>query len=265
MNTEDTTAESGLPIPKYSIGDTVYLPTTETTVEPVPCPDCLGTKKWKVVTPAGTEMEAECQRCTGYGRIADLPKPERRVEKAGTRRLTIGQITASTRPDYNGSDRVRYMCNETGIGSGSVYNESNLYPTEEEALAAAFEEAAKRTAEYEAQPKAMDARMLKSMTVKDADLEATRRARWNAWYSYNRLKDDIVEALNEEEGPPEAGRIETLRESLDWEINGRDLPDIGSALKALREMLPDTEEVQDIFKVLAAPATERPVISEAAE
>jgi hypothetical protein len=32
---------------------------------------------------------------------------------------------------------ARYMCNETGVGSGAVYNETDLFPTEEEALGAA--------------------------------------------------------------------------------------------------------------------------------
>lgn len=253
-----------LPTPKFSIGDVVYWPTTETTKEPMPCPDCLGTRRWKVITPAGTEMEAECQRCSRFGSIADLPRPERLVSKPSVRRLTIGKITASTHASYGDRDRVEYMCSETGIGSGSIYQESQLFSTEAEAMAAATAEADKRTAEYASVPKAMSERKLENLTIKDADLEATQSSRWNAWYAYRRLKEGIEEAVNDEGGISASERIDTLSEALDWENRGRELPDIGAALNQLRSMVPDTAETRAIFETLAAPA-QPSSIQEAAE
>lgn len=48
-----------------------------------------------------------------------------------TEKLTIGSI----RIDTNDIDKpVSYMCVETGVGSGSVYYESDLHLTEEEAF-----------------------------------------------------------------------------------------------------------------------------------
>lgn len=255
---------TSLPTPKFTIGDVVYWPTTETTKEPMPCPDCLGTRRWKVITPAGTEMEAECQRCTGFGRIADLPKPERLVSKPSVRRLTVGMITATTHASFNGKDLVEYMCSETGIGGGSVYRESMLFSTEAEAMAAATAKAEKRTAEYAAAPRAMEERKLENLTIKDADIEATQSSRWNAWYAYRRLKEDIEEAVNDEGGISASERIDTLSEALDWENRGRELPDIGAALNQLRSMVPDTAETRALFETLAAPA-QRPSIQEAAE
>jgi len=256
---------TSLPTPKFAIGDVVYWPTTETTKEPVPCPDCLGTRRWKVITPAGTEMEAECQRCTGFGRIADLPKPERLVSKPSVRRLTIGKITASTHASYGDRDRVEYMCSETGIGSGSIYQESKLFSTEAEAMAVATAEADKRTAEYASAPKAMSERKLENLTIKDADLEATRSARWNAWYSYNSLRDTLQEVCENESGDSASARLDTLNSELEYDRNYRDPPAIGAALTKLRSMVPDTDETRAIFEVLAAPAQRVPSISEAAE
>lgn len=255
---------TSLPTPKFAIGDVVYWPTTVTTKEPVPCPDCLGTHRWKVITPAGTEMEAECQRCTGYTRIADLPKPERLVSKPSVRRLTVGKITATTHASYSNRDCVEYMCSETGIGSGAIYQESQLFATEEEAMASATAEADKRTAEYAAAPRAMDERKLECLTIKDADLEATRSSRWHAWYSYTRLRDTLKEVCENESGDSASDRIDTLNSELEYDRNYRDLPDIGAALAALRGMVPDTAETRALFETLAAPA-QRTSIQEAAE
>jgi hypothetical protein len=255
---------TSLPTPKFFIGDVVYWPTTETTKEPMPCPDCLGTRRWKVITPAGTEMEAECQRCTGFGRIADLPKPERLVSKPSVRRLTIGKITASTHASYGDRDRVEYMCSETGIGSGSIYQESQLFSTEDEAMAVAIAEADKRTAEYASVPKAMSERALEKLTIKDADLEATRAARWNAWYSYNSLRDTLQEICENEGGDSASTRLDTLNSELEYDRNYRTPPAIGDALTKLRSLVPDTDETRALFETLAAPA-QRTSISEAAE
>ena len=256
---------TSLPTPKFAIGDVVYWPTTETTREPAPCPDCLGTRRWKVTTPAGTEMEAECQRCTGYSRIADLPKPERLVSKPSVRRLTVGKITATTHASYGNRDCVEYMCSETGIGSGSIYQESQLFATEDEAMVSATAEADKRTAEYASVPRAMGERMLESLTIKDADLEATRFSRWNAWYSYTGLRDTLKEVCENESGDSASDRLDTLNGELEYDRNYRELPDIGAALNYLRNMVPDTAETRAMFEKLAAPAQREAPVSEAAE
>lgn len=255
---------ASLPTPKFAICDVVYWPTTETVREPVPCPDCLGTRRWKVITPAGTEMEAECQRCTGFGRIADLPRPERIVSKPFVRRLTIGKITASTHASYGDRDRVEYMCSETGIGSGSIYQESQLFATEAEAMAAATAEADKRTAEYASVPKAIGERKLENLTIKDADLEATWSARWNAWYSYNSLRNTLQEVCENENGDSASTRLDTLNYELEYDRNYREIPAIGAALNQLRSMVPDTAETRALFETLAAPA-QRTSIDESVE
>ena len=44
---------------------------------------------------------------------------------------------------------VSYMCHETGVGSGSIYDERNLFPTKEEAIAFAQAEADEENAKTE--------------------------------------------------------------------------------------------------------------------
>ncbi len=116
---------------KFSIGDVVYYASTTTERKQHPCPDCLGTKKWKATSPAGGEYEFACPRCRiGYRADHDLSL-DYSIFVAISRRLTIGSVRTDS------SDKTQYMCVETGIGSGNLYDESRLFLTENEALVAA--------------------------------------------------------------------------------------------------------------------------------
>ena len=127
-----------VPTPKYSFGQRVFSSQATTMHTTVPCRDCLGKKVWNVETPAGAKFVSPCQTCmegwsipSGVNKvIAPLP----RVQE-----LTIGSV----RIDTAASDGhfVEYMCEETGIGSGSIHYESRLYLTENEAMEAAVVEA----------------------------------------------------------------------------------------------------------------------------
>lgn len=116
---------------KYSIGDVVFFATTQTERRQHPCPDCLGTKKWKATSPAGGEYEFDCPRCrSGYHADHDLSL-DYTIFAPVTSRLTIGSVRTDS------ADKNSYMCRETGVGSGSVYDEARLFSTETEAHAAA--------------------------------------------------------------------------------------------------------------------------------
>lgn len=120
---------------KYSVGDTVYHATTTQTRKQHPCPDCKGERKWKAISPAGAEYEFTCPRCSaGYRSERELSL-EYTAHVPLANRLTIGSIKVDTKP-YNGS-AVQYMCVETGVGGGSIYDEARLFQTEGEALVAA--------------------------------------------------------------------------------------------------------------------------------
>lgn len=112
---------------KYKIGDIVYKSGTTYSTETIQCPDCLGTKEWIITFADGESIVIECQTCkrgvyhaSGYVSFNQW-KPHVEV-------LTIGKIY-----DWTEANGFRYMCEETGIGSGSIYNESDLFSDRESA------------------------------------------------------------------------------------------------------------------------------------
>ena len=121
---------------KYGVGDVVFHATITTEKRSHPCPDCRASRKWKAISPAGGEFEVSCPRCSqNYMNNRDL-----RLHSSwwvpSVRRLTIGSVQANSQP-YDGTYGTgnRYMCVETGVGSGWVYDEGDLFRTEEEARA----------------------------------------------------------------------------------------------------------------------------------
>jgi|SRR5665213_128632 len=113
---------------RFSRGDTVYAADTEYSESLLTCPDCLGTLKWIVVFADGHAQEVQCQTCRrGY----EPPCGNIRVPlyKLRIRKLTIGSIR------YNDTDKApfSYMCEETGVGSGRIYYDEDLFTNEDSA------------------------------------------------------------------------------------------------------------------------------------
>lgn len=128
---------------KYSVGDVVYWATTITEKRARPCPDCAGTKKWKALSPAGGEYEFACPRCSAsYFSQRDLSLDYHEYTPHAVP-MTIGSVRVDTADSYYGTS---YMCIETGVGSGSIYREADLFPTKDEALKAAAAKAAGQNA-----------------------------------------------------------------------------------------------------------------------
>lgn len=121
---------------KYSIGDKVWHANTTTERRQHPCPDCKGEKKWKALSPAGEEYDFACPRCnTNYSAHSELSLTYSAYTHT-VRELTIGSVQHNSHPgSYDHGNR--YMCVETGVGGGSVYDEAKLFPTKEEAEIAA--------------------------------------------------------------------------------------------------------------------------------
>lgn len=72
----------------FAIGDTIFVPHVGQKEIEVQCPDCLGSKTWRISTPAGTSKEIACPRCGGGERSWLLPK---RYERS----LEIKETTVS--------------------------------------------------------------------------------------------------------------------------------------------------------------------------
>jgi hypothetical protein len=219
---------------KYSIGDVVWHASTMTEQKQHPCPDCLGTRKWKATSPAGAEYEFGCPRCgTRYHHNRDL-QLDYTAHVAHIERLTIGSIqynTASGIYDHG----ARYMCRETGVGSGSVYNESDLYETEEAAQRAAEAIAALNNSSVEWVVKLYD----KSLELSDYQLdsaalklakEAESRSRSLLW-NLEGLFGSIEEADDKE------AILELLNDykNYDWKHDKKELGDAATDIMKLHD------------------------------
>lgn len=122
---------NGLVAPKFAMGQRVFYATHRTQQTMRPCPDCLGSCRWSATTPAGETFEIECSTCSYYMGRHDLMFT---TYVPHVRALTVGKIGMEADSRKGGGIVYRYMCNETGIGTGSVYNETLLFDSEEHAM-----------------------------------------------------------------------------------------------------------------------------------
>lgn len=105
---------------KYNLGDVVYNAYYYHDSYFEKCHDCDGTGKWKV---EGKDLQIECQTCNQHYRQAQHTGKVRKFKYfPKVRKLTIGQIRAQVGHD----PEIRYMCKETGLGSGTLWSESML-------------------------------------------------------------------------------------------------------------------------------------------
>ncbi len=200
----------GIPVPKFNIGDKVFESNVTTQHREHPCPDCLGTKKWKAISPAGKEYEAGCQRCCGSWTSYGFPTLAYSVHVPGVRSLTIGSVQIDT----NDEKPVRYMCVETGVGSGSVYYENALFETSDDAMAAATADADALNRVVQEQPKELDRLWFSKLELDNATDELNRTAIWHSWYSYKNLRDEVLSTTQDE-----SLGIDEIRERLSAEIS----------------------------------------------
>lgn len=193
---------------KYSVGDIVFYAGTDTTRKQHPCPDCKGEGKWKALSPAGSEFTFSCPRCAArYNGMCDMNLTYT-AHVPTVRRLTIGSVQYNT---HAGSfdHGARYMCVETGVGGGSVYNEDRLFATEEAALssAEAMAAVANRETEWVAtlynKTLEISDYQLESAALKLAKDEESRAHSliWNIGYLFDQIEEAedkyaIVEAVD---------------------------------------------------------------------
>jgi len=152
--------------PKFCMGDTVWAASFQARQESVVCPDCGGTLKLKVTLFDGTEYIIDCQTCAhGY----DPPRGYIFIWKA---KATACQVTLGGLEIRQGSP-VEYR-ESLGSSCGRIYQEEDLFLTEEEALIRAEE---KRLA-YEADEEKRF----------QAKLKPTRKWAWHVTYHRRELK-----------------------------------------------------------------------------
>jgi hypothetical protein len=120
----------------FSVGDIVWHAGTVTEQRQHDCPDCCGSREWIAASPAGDEFTFACPRCSaGYSSFDDMSLKYTAFAPS-VRRLTIGSVRHDSH-SFNEGSRTDYMCHETGVGSGSIYREADLFKDEAQALRAA--------------------------------------------------------------------------------------------------------------------------------
>jgi hypothetical protein len=112
---------------KYDFGDEVWTIYSGNREVRTNCTGCEG--EGEISLADGTSVK--CPKCYGKKYSSDWEPARWRVG----RQLTIGQIRAEvTAPGLrtypSSSEGIRYMCVETGVGSGTLYSEKDLFPNE---------------------------------------------------------------------------------------------------------------------------------------
>ena len=127
---------------KFVLGTRVWRVSWTSPKRQDPCPFCAGVGRI-----CGTDGSSErCPKCRGAGsKTVWLP----RCYSVGDRPLTLGEVQVRERAEYRegpesefdnfgwqeAKREERYMCRETGIGSGSLHDADDLFATREEAQA----------------------------------------------------------------------------------------------------------------------------------
>jgi hypothetical protein len=241
-----------LPTPKFKVGDRVWIAGTNSVEKQLPCPDCLGSKKWSITSPAGAELELACPRCSNTYRSSDIPSLRYREHVGYASAMTIGSIRIDTAPSLSwGDEPVNYMCNETGIGSGSIYRESGLFASEEEAQQKARIDAAALNEKSEVKPNHLEKVRLSNVEFEAAHLKTHNSSLWDAWYSYRALREDVEGVLKDaDDGAIGQNEIlDAIRERLEVASKYRELPAIGQILELLNTAA-ETGDVRPLKGVL---------------
>lgn len=190
---------------KYDVGDRVFHATSYRTNVKLPCPDCLGQKKWQAISPAGRGYLFDCPRCAVMFQSDRNLSLSREQHVAVVTPLTIGSVGLR---NY-GEQTPEYMCRETGVGSGSVYAEADLFETHEEAVAAANAKAAAGNERLAENPALFTGNLKVAYYQIDmASADAAKRETRDLRYSVEYLVQDILDLFDGEwRGPPKLDEV----------------------------------------------------------
>lgn len=261
-----------LPTPKFRIGDTVYTAEIETVTKRYPCPDCLGTGKWTVETPAGSKMETPCLRCGSYSNT-DLPSLFYTEAVARAQPFEIRTVSVKSTPDSWSPELVEYSNRPHG-GSCSYQTlpQGKAFATEAEALAAAEIMASLKNAEAKQEPERITKERIGAMPLNDARFDQFKNGLWSAVYAFRSIRDKI-QGLYEDIDSGTVSKVSEVKEALeDWEkFDFTPKPEGYATLNPLEvlvraaEALPETDETAAIKAALAdLPQPQRLALGQAA-
>jgi hypothetical protein len=113
---------------KFDLGQAVWLVKRFPKRTTTPCPGCNGLGN--VLLADGTF--GRCPKCYGNKTKVETAPADWHVRGP----MTIGNVRVSlfqVRDDNEHEDERMYMCRETGVGSGTLWREQDLFKTRQEA------------------------------------------------------------------------------------------------------------------------------------
>jgi hypothetical protein len=129
-------------MPKYKVGDTVWVPQAGNTQVEIPCPVCFGKKVITLILGNDDHVILDCDYCNkGFECPRGFVTEYQFVATAYP--VTINAVCVETRED---GEHVEYKVIHSSCSSSS-YKESKIFSTKEEAEAFAKIEAEKQIAE----------------------------------------------------------------------------------------------------------------------
>ena len=179
---------------QHDIGDTVYYVGTTLEKRQHPCPDCLRTKECNALSPAGVRYTFACPRCSAAFQSNHALTLNYTVYTPTVKRLTIGSIRFDSAHKENS---VEYMCVETGIGTGSVYNQDKLYAKESDAIEAARLFAEKQTKDSDIMTQQYnDSLSLSDYELSNAAMKSAEKLKISLQVKYNYFISDLRECFD---------------------------------------------------------------------
>lgn len=174
---------------KYDIGQTVWYASTHSGKRTLDCPDCHGVRKWQAISPAGRGYTFDCPRCSKTyvsNRSLSLDVYE---HQPYTQAITIQQIGWDT---HGGTPQATYM--PWASGGGSVFRESDLYETQEQARDAAEQKASEANAQWSERPDVFKGNLeVCDYQIDLAAAKAAERAERDLRYDVQSLIESLVE------------------------------------------------------------------------
>lgn len=219
-----------LPEPKYQIGDVVYYARVDREIQRLPCPDCKDTGVWTLTTPAGDTYTVECLRCR-RGNIYDVPGNKIATWVPKIQEVTVGSIEVNTAREKP----VRYMCKETGIGSGQVYDEEELFTQRHDAQLYAEIKASRYVRESPLSPTDKLVQSTGLLRFTDAFVEKARSSVFHSWYKYNQFVEDVQDVLKNE--TTYTGLKSALESAMLWETDQRDPHPVNELIESIKSYL----------------------------
>lgn len=221
-------SENTIPAPRLMVGDTIFRPSAEPSDLVPECPDCKGSKRWQVTTPAGSTFEVNCYRCGDKYVDRDvLPKIGRALYKPVVYELKISTVEITLGVKYGKPGGVEYRASANG-GGYYVFDDETAISDRAEAERRAQEMANQENAKLGQNAEAIRSGSYLNLTIEHALYKAAKSAIFDGFWSYRSLRENVEacvygdeETRNGDEYSDASEACEGLRAELEFDKKHR--------------------------------------------